>query len=143
MPNPEEIELGDDETAAANPEEIDIDNVVSDGEDAAAGAAGIAADEVPEGDAGPGAAPAAAALREHEQQQQSGARIDFGSSSVAGGGGAGLRVGVSFNAQQGSGLPPPPVGRRKLSSAMPAPKAAATVAPPPTSANPEEIELPE
>ena len=64
--NPEEIDLADDDdeaaASAANPEEIDIDDVVSEGDEAAA----AATDEVPEGDPGPGVSPAAAAAAEHE-----------------------------------------------------------------------------
>jgi hypothetical protein len=121
--NPEEIDLADDDdeaaASAANPEEIDIDDVVSDGDEAAAAAA--AADEVPEGDPGPGVLPAAAAAAEHE----AGAAAVPADASTARGQ---LPGGVSFNRNQ------PLQGgqtqqRRNLTATLPPPRAEATAAP--------------
>ncbi len=77
--NPEEIDLDDgaaadpqeidlDAAEEANPEEIDLDDVPSDGEAAAMDVGGetLATDEVPEGDPGPDAEAAPVAVAEHE-----------------------------------------------------------------------------
>lgn len=108
---------GEAAASAVNPEEIDIDDVVSEGDEAAA----AAADEMPEGDPGPGVSPAAAAAAEHEGRAAA-VPADAGVSKQQ------LPGAVSFNRDQPLQAAQAQK-RRNLTATLPPPRAEAAAVP--------------